>query len=67
LVVPRCCYCRPDGETRLWIDDASVPILSQTLRIEYTDMRWLKKVMPGRNNSLHLQMRIARLWRRPTG
>ena len=43
---------RPDGETRLWIDDASVPISSQTLRIEYTDMRWLKKSDGGKKFGL---------------
>ena len=33
---------KSDGETKLWIDDASRPIASQTLRIGYTNMRWLK-------------------------
>jgi hypothetical protein len=28
--------------TRLWIDEAAEPITKQTLRMEYTDMRWLK-------------------------
>jgi hypothetical protein len=32
-----------DGETKLWIDDASRPITTQTLRMHYTDMRWLRK------------------------
>jgi len=31
-----------NGVTRLWIDDASAPIVKQTLRMEYTDMRWLR-------------------------
>ena len=31
-----------DGVTKLWIDDASQPIASQTLRIHYNDMRWLR-------------------------
>ena len=30
-----------DGETKLWVDEASQPITSQTLRMHYTDMRWL--------------------------
>src|SRR6476646_5161955 len=39
---------KPDGETRLWIDDASAPISSQTLRLEYGDMRWLKRSDAGK-------------------
>ena len=31
-----------NGVTRLWIDDATDPITTQTLRMEYRDMRWLK-------------------------
>lgn len=31
-----------DGVTKLWIDDASQPITSQTLRMQYNDMRWLR-------------------------
>jgi hypothetical protein len=31
-----------NGLTRLWIDDASQPITAQTLRMQYTDMRWLR-------------------------
>jgi hypothetical protein len=31
-----------NGATRLWIDDATRPIDAQTLRLQYTDMRWLK-------------------------
>ena len=31
-----------DGETKLWIDDATDPILGQTLRLHYADMRWLR-------------------------
>lgn len=37
-----------DGETRLWIDDASEPIDAQTLRMHYTDMRWLRSKDAGR-------------------
>ena len=31
-----------DGVTKLWIDDATEPIAAQTLRLSYTDMRWLR-------------------------
>lgn len=31
-----------DGVTKLWIDDATEPIATQTLRIHHTDMRWLR-------------------------
>jgi hypothetical protein len=31
-----------DGVTKLWIDDATRPIATQTPRMQYTDMRWLK-------------------------
>ena len=31
-----------NGVTRLWIDDATKPIATQTLRMQYDDMRWLK-------------------------
>jgi hypothetical protein len=31
-----------NGVTRLWIDDAGAPVTKQTLRMEYTDMRWLR-------------------------
>ena len=31
-----------DGETKLWIDEATGPITTQTLRMHYTDMRWLR-------------------------
>ena len=41
-----------DGETRLWIDDASGPIVGQTLRMEYTDMRWLKRRDAGKKFGL---------------
>jgi hypothetical protein len=37
-----------DGVTKLWIDDASRPISSQTLRMEYQDMRWLRSDQQGR-------------------
>lgn len=30
-----------DGVTKLWIDEATQPIGVQTLRMHYTDMRWL--------------------------
>lgn len=33
---------KSDGETKLWIDEASQPITAQTLRMHYTDMRWLR-------------------------
>ncbi|HEY6359511.1 MAG TPA: Ig-like domain-containing protein [Vicinamibacterales bacterium] len=33
-----------DGVTKLWIDDATGPIASQTLRLHYTDMRWLRAI-----------------------
>jgi hypothetical protein len=39
---------KADGVTRLWIDDASVPISTQTLRMHYTDMRWLKASDAGK-------------------
>ena len=38
----------PDGVTKLWIDDASQPIASQTLRIHYNDMRWLRSTDAGK-------------------
>jgi hypothetical protein len=31
-----------NGVTKLWIDDATKPISTQTLRMQYDDMRWLK-------------------------
>jgi len=31
-----------DGVTKLWIDDATEPIASQSLRMQYTDLRWLR-------------------------
>jgi hypothetical protein len=31
-----------NGITRLWVDDATQPITGQTLRLQHTDMRWLK-------------------------
>jgi len=37
-----------DGATRLWIDDATQPIASQTLRVQYDDMRWLKASDAGK-------------------
>jgi hypothetical protein len=41
-----------NGIARLWIDDASVAIDEQTLRLEYTDMRWLRKEDAGRRFGL---------------
>jgi hypothetical protein len=41
-----------NGETRLWIDDASAPITAQTLRMEHTDMRWLKNRDGGKQFGL---------------
>lgn len=37
-----------NGVTRLWIDDATKPIATPTLRMEYDDMRWLRKQDAGR-------------------
>jgi hypothetical protein len=37
-----------DGVTRLWVDDATAPVGAQTLRMEYTDMRWLRTGEAGR-------------------
>jgi hypothetical protein len=37
-----------NGITRLWIDDATMPIVAQTLRMEYQDMRWLKSDQANR-------------------
>jgi hypothetical protein len=37
-----------NGVTRLWIDDATDPISTQTLRMEYRDMRWLKAEQANR-------------------
>jgi len=39
---------RSNGVTRLWIDDATKPIATQTLRMQYDDMRWLKADQIGR-------------------
>jgi len=44
-----------DGIARLWIDDATQPIAEQTLRMEYTDMRWLK------SNDFSRQFGVVRL------
>jgi hypothetical protein len=38
-----------NGVTRLWIDDASRPITTPTLRLEYDDMRWLRTQDAGRS------------------
>jgi len=37
-----------DGITKLWVDDATEPIHAQTLRLHYTDMRWLKSSDAGK-------------------
>jgi hypothetical protein len=37
-----------NGETRLWIDEAERPEPAQTLRMEYTDMRWLRSGDAGK-------------------
>jgi hypothetical protein len=37
-----------NGVTRLWIDDASEPVSTQTLRLEYDDMRWRRSRDAGR-------------------
>lgn len=37
-----------DGITKLWIDDTSRPMATQTLRMAYDDMRWLKRDQGGR-------------------
>lgn len=39
---------RSDGATKLWIDEASGPISTQTLRLHYEDMRWLRSRDAGR-------------------
>jgi len=41
-----------DGATRLWIDDATPPVAAQTLRMEYTDMRWLRSRDAGKRFGL---------------
>ena len=41
-----------DGETRLWIDDATTPLSTQTLRMVHTDMRWLKRGDAGKQFGL---------------
>jgi hypothetical protein len=37
-----------DGATKLWVDDATRPIESPTLRLQYDDMRWLRTEDAGR-------------------
>ena len=37
-----------DGVTRLWIDDATGPVSVQTMRMEHTDMRWLRNRDAGK-------------------
>jgi hypothetical protein len=41
-----------DGETKLWIDDATSSIVRQTLRLHYTDMRWLRSGDEGKQFSV---------------
>jgi hypothetical protein len=41
-----------NGSTRLWIDDATKPISTPTLRMQYDDMRWLRKQDAGRPFSM---------------
>ncbi|HKN56845.1 MAG TPA: hypothetical protein VJX66_30435 [Amycolatopsis sp.] len=38
-----------DGVTKLWIDDASRPIATQTLRMHHADMRWLRTGDAGKH------------------
>lgn len=40
-----------NGIVKLWIDDASVPITTQTLRLAYTDMRFLRSGDAGKKLS----------------
>ena len=40
---------QPNGVTKLWIDDASKPVTTPTLRMQYDDMRWLRKDDAGRS------------------
>ena len=37
-----------NGIARLWVDDATQPITGQTLRLQHTDMRWLKDTDSGK-------------------
>jgi hypothetical protein len=41
-----------DGITELWIDDATEPISGQTLRMRYSDMRWLRGADLGKQFGL---------------
>jgi hypothetical protein len=41
-----------NGVTMLWIDDASQPVGTQTLRMEYRDMRWLRRSDVGKRFGL---------------
>jgi len=41
-----------DGITKLWIDDATSPVTTQTLRLEHRDMRWLRSGEAGREFGL---------------
>jgi hypothetical protein len=40
-----------NGILKLWIDDASVPVTTQTLRMHYTDMRFLRSGDAGKKLS----------------
>ncbi len=53
-----------DGVTKLWIDDASQPITSQTLRIHYNDMRWLRTSDAGKQFNV---LRLANYHQRCDG
>ena len=46
-----------DGIVKLWIDDASGPITTQTLRLYYTDMRFLRTGDAGKQAS-ELQLTV---------
>jgi hypothetical protein len=41
-----------DGLSELWVDDASAPVSQQTLRMRYTDMRWLRTADAGKRFGL---------------
>lgn len=46
---------KSDGVTRLWVDEASKPIDEPTLRMQHTDMRWL------RDKDANRQFNVVRL------
>lgn len=39
---------KADGVTKLWVDDATLPIATQTLRMHHTDLRWLRSADAGK-------------------